>query len=133
MKEGTSIFPESETAEGLKKKFFDALENVLFYLESIAISMPSKHRFNMFAIGESSFAWIETAFFDKAHNFHRWLANQLCVFCNDMENIIMKFEIGREHEAIYQFLEFCRRQNLNADIDPEYLVYTATPTVKNVV
>lgn len=62
-------------------------------------------------------------FLDRGRNLERWLTGQPCVFISDRTGQSMTVVIGNDIEAIYQFLEFCRRINSHQMVDEDFRTY----------
>lgn len=64
-------------------------------------------------------------FNDKHKNLRRWLDKKPCIFRSPITGKLVDIKIGNETEAIYYFLEFCRRLNCGEYIDDEFSTYLA--------
>lgn len=62
-------------------------------------------------------------FQDKNKNIHRWLNDKPLVFKNPITEDLTETTIGKDIEALYFFLEFCRRQNSGESIDDDFAEY----------
>lgn len=72
---------------------------------------------------------LEKEFRDKHHNILHWLKKEPCVFISDKTGKPINIEIGREREALYLFLVFCKRINERKEISDDfrdYLMLTIT-------
>ena len=62
-------------------------------------------------------------FQDKNKNLHRWLEDEPLVFTDPITGCLIETNIGKDIEALYYFLEFCRRQNTGEEISDEFAEY----------
>lgn len=62
-------------------------------------------------------------FQDKNKNLLRWLNDEPLVFKNPITDDLMETRIGKDIEALFFFLEFCRRQNSGESIDDDFAEY----------
>ena len=65
----------------------------------------------------------EELFKDTNGNLKRWLAGKPCIFFNPSIKGPIEIEIGSELEALYYFLEFCRRLEVGEPIDDDFSEY----------
>lgn len=68
---------------------------------------------------------LEKIFDDRDKNINRWLNNKPCVFKSDKTNQKVEVNIGRDIEALYYFLIFCKRINNEQEISEELGSYVA--------
>ena len=62
-----------------------------------------------------------TAMFnDKRENLRRWLDGEPCVFVSPVTGALIEIEIGEDFDAMFHFLEFCRKQNNHEPIDDDF-------------
>ena len=62
---------------------------------------------------------------DVDGNLKRWLLGKPCVFCHPFVGRVIEIEIGKDYEAIYRFLEYCRRTYAGERVDDDFITYLA--------
>ena len=62
---------------------------------------------------------------DKDGNFRRWLRLETCGFRHPVTGNDITVEIGDDHEAIYNFLLYCKRINCGIPLDDDFSSYLA--------
>lgn len=73
-----------------------------------------------------------TAMFnDKRENLRRWLDGEPCVFVSPVTGALIEIEIGEDFDAMFHFLEFCRKQNNREPIDDDFCDYLALLITKS--
>ena len=68
---------------------------------------------------------LEKHFKDKHHNLLRWLNGKQCTFRSDKTGQMVEISIGKDREAIYLFLIFCRDIEEKKTISEEFRDYLA--------
>lgn len=63
---------------------------------------------------------LEKIFKDKHQNLRRWLNMKPCVFISDRTGQRIEIEIGRDREALYMFLVFCKRIEERKEITDQF-------------
>lgn len=117
----------------------DKIEAVVRGSVAVYENITEEERFRLIDMGIFAYRWLDYEFYDRSKNIRRWLSGQPCIFCNDLQGIMMEIDIGRDYNALYEFLEFCRHQNSNVEVSNEYLDYMeylasiGTPLEKNAV
>lgn len=62
---------------------------------------------------------------DTYKNIQRWLDRKPCLFRHPRTGNLIKYPIGADIEALYYFLEWCRRLQNNETIDNDFEAYVA--------
>lgn len=68
---------------------------------------------------------VEESMADKDHNFRRWIRLEACGFTHPATGNDITVEIGDDHEAIYNFLLYCKRINRGIPLDDDFASYLA--------
>jgi hypothetical protein len=63
---------------------------------------------------------LEKIFKDKDQNIRRFLNGKPCVFQSDKTGNLVDIEIGRDREALYLFLVFCKRIEERKEITEDF-------------
>lgn len=63
---------------------------------------------------------LEKLFKDKHQNIRRWLNGKPCVFKSDKKGKLIDIEVGRDREAFYYFLIFCKRIEEKKEITEDF-------------
>ena len=63
---------------------------------------------------------LEKIFKDKDQNIRRFLSGKPCVFQSDKTGNLVDIEIGRDREALYLFLVFCKRIEERKEITEDF-------------
>ena len=87
---------------------------------ALVAPMLEKNKLN--AIGNGL---IVTAMCDKEKNFKRWFAGKECTFVHPYTGNRIEIRIGRDIEAIYYFLRYCRMINTGRFDDQDFADYLA--------
>ena len=61
----------------------------------------------------------------------RWLDGEPCVFVSPVTGALIEIEIGEDFDAMFHFLEFCRKQNNHEPIDDDFCDYLALLITKS--
>ena len=69
---------------------------------------------------------------DKDRNLRRWLNGKPCRFTSDITDRMVEITIGNDLEALYYFMEFCRKLNSKQEISDEFREYLAYLTARSV-
>jgi len=75
--------------------------------------------------GSDVVALLETHFKDKHHNLRRWLNGKPCVFTSDRTGKLIDINVGRDREALYLFLMFCKKIEEHKEITDDFRDYLA--------
>ena len=70
-------------------------------------------------------------FNDKNENLGRWLNDEPCIFKSPVTGLMIQIYIGADFDAIFSFLEFCRKQNNHEPIDDDFCDYLALLITKS--
>ena len=68
---------------------------------------------------------LKEIFHDEDNNLERWLKGECCIFRMNHSEQPMSVNIGKDIEALYNFLCFCYKLNTNQRISDEYRDYLA--------
>lgn len=121
------------------REVYDKIEAAVRGSVAVYENVTEEERLRLIDMGIYAYRWLDCEFNDRSKNIRRWLSGRPCIFCNDLQGIMMEINIGRDHNALYEFLEFCRQQNSNVEVSNEYLDYMeylasiATPMAENTV
>ena len=69
---------------------------------------------------------------DKDGNLKRWLMEKSCVFKSPFTNRKIEINIGKDVEALYYFLEYCRKLHAREVIGDDFTTYLAYMITKNI-
>lgn len=64
-------------------------------------------------------------FYDRDRNLKRWLLGKTCIYYHTGTKQWITVEIGKDVEAIYYFLLFCKKMNNYEHISDEFSDYLA--------
>lgn len=95
-------------------------EMTLRRFTALVAPMLEKNKLN--AIGNGL---IVTAMHDKEKNFKKWFAGKECTFVHPYTGNRIEIRIGRDIEAIYYFLRYCRMINTGRFDDQDFADYLA--------
>ena len=68
---------------------------------------------------------LKEIFHDEDNNLERWLNGECCIFRMNHSEQPMSVNIGKDIEALYNFLCFCYKLNTNQRISDEFRDYLA--------
>lgn len=72
-----------------------------------------------------SYRQIRKLFDDVYGNLERWLACKPCVYKNPITGRLIEIQIGDDHEALYYFMEYCRRLQKGEHISQDFFLKVA--------
>lgn len=82
--------------------------------------------------GKWALRLLEKIYTDKDQNLRRWLNAKPCRFTSDITGRTVEITIGNDLEALYYFMEFCRKLNSKQEISDEFREYLAYLTARSV-
>lgn len=112
-----------ELCEARRREVHEKIEAAVCGMSVVYDNIPEVEKSRIIDLGLSAYRWLECEFYDRNRNIRRWLTGEPCIFCNDLEGVMMEITIEKDYDVFYQFLEFCRKQNFNLPVDGEYLDY----------
>lgn len=75
--------------------------------------------------GRWALHFLEKHFKDRHRNLLRWLNGKPCVFKSDKTGEMVEISVGKDREAIYLFLIFCKNIEEKNTISEEFRDYLA--------
>ena len=70
---------------------------------------------------------------DKDRNLRRWLMEKPCVFKSPFTKRKIEINIGKDAEALYYFLEYCRKLHAREVISDNFTTYLAYMITRSMV
>ena len=70
---------------------------------------------------------------DKDRNLRRWLMEKPCVFKSPLTKRKIEINIGKDAEALYYFLEYCRKLHAREVISDNFTTYLAYIITRSMV
>ena len=74
---------------------------------------------------------LERMFKDKDHNIRRWFNGKPCVYINDRNQKLLEINIGKDREALYYFLVFCKKIHEKQEISEELRDYLTLQIIRS--
>ena len=74
---------------------------------------------------------LERMFKDKDHNIRRWFNCKPCVYINDRNQKLIEINIGKDREALYYFLVFCKKIHDKQEISEELRDYLTLQIIRS--
>ncbi len=72
--------------------------------------------------GHWAYQKVKEMFNDERNNLGRWLSGEPCLVKHPRrENTYAEIEVGDDHEALYYFLEYCRKLAANERMSDELI------------
>ena len=72
--------------------------------------------------GHWAYQKVKEMFNDECNNLGRWLSGEPCLVKHPRrENTYAEIEVGDDHEALYYFLEYCRKLAANERMSDELI------------
>ena len=75
--------------------------------------------------GRWALHFLERYFKDKHYNLRRWLNVRSCIFVSDKTGKLIEIDIGRDREALYLFLVFCKKIEEKKEITDDFREHLA--------
>ena len=106
------------------KMNYKAFLNYMLMIENAIDSQYNHHDQKAATTFEQSGRWalrsLEEIFLDEDENIRRWLNAKPCIFTSDKTGKRIQIRLGRDRDALYYFLIFCKKLHDKEEIDQTF-------------